>query len=523
MRSKKSAISAQQAGIGAGPEPGPAPTPAATTNVASEAEYRLLVERLNVGVFHSTLDGRFVHVNQHVADLAGYTVDEWMAKPATCLYADPADRERIKAALLRDGEVRDWEVRSLRKDGTEIWLSMNARIQCDEHGAPATLIGIMSDVSARKRVEQQLRHVMKAVESTSEAIGISNADGTHVFQNASMSRLFGYATAEELQAAGGGPAVVKDPAVAGQMFANIQSGRPWNGELEMVTKDGRVFTAYEHADAIKDDAGNIIGLVGIITDITERRRAEDALRLFRESVQHSADAIGMSTPDGRHYYQNEAFDRLFGVIDERATTVYVDPSVGQRVFETIMSGDVWHGEVEMYDKDHAVLTILLRAYPIKDESGRVLGLVGLHTDITARKRAERALAESERRLAESMDQAHLAHWEMDAATRTFTFNDRFYALYATSADREGGYRMAADVYAREFLPPDEQYVVPEAVAKMLAGDLDEMNEEHNIRRRDGELRRVLVRIAVVRDAAGRVIGTRGSNQDVTELRRAEDA
>ena len=138
-----------------------------------------------------------------------------------------------------------------------------------------------------------------------------------------------------------------------------------------------------------------------------------------------------------------------------------------------------------------------------------------------RRQAEAALRESEARLALAMDQARIAHWEMDAATRTFTFNDRFYALYATTAEREGGYQMPEEVYTREFLPPEEQHLVPDGVAQLLSGEREELKQEHRIRRRDGELRHIVVCVTVIRDAAGRVVGTHGSNQDITERKRAE--
>ncbi|MDE2371095.1 MAG: PAS domain-containing protein [Burkholderiales bacterium] len=135
----------------------------------------------------------------------------------------------------------------------------------------------------------------------------------------------------------------------------------------------------------------------------------------------------------------------------------------------------------------------------------------------------RRLSESEARLAMAMDQARLCYWEMDAATQTYTFNDRFYALYATTAEREGGYRMSVPAFARAFLPPDAYPRLRENVDRLLSGAIDELRLENPVRRRDGEWRHFLARINVVRDATGRVVGTRGANQDITELKQAEAA
>jgi PAS domain S-box-containing protein len=167
-------------------------------------------------------------------------------------------------------------------------LNVNLEAQVQERTATLgqTNRHLENEITERKHAEEKLIHIMKAVESASDAIGISDPQGHHFYQNKALSDLFGYTTAEEFEAAGGGPAVVKDPSVAKEMFDNIMHGKSWVGELEMVTKSGHVFTAFERADAIKDNEGNVIGLVGIITDITDRKKAEEGLK-HKESYNYA--------------------------------------------------------------------------------------------------------------------------------------------------------------------------------------------------------------------------------------------
>jgi PAS domain S-box-containing protein len=153
------------------------------------------------------------------------------------------------------------------------------------------------------------------------------------------------------------------------------------------------------------------------------------------------------------------------------------------------------------------------------------GVTCVARDITERKRAEEALRKSQSQLAEAMDLAHLVNWEYDVATGIFTFDDRFYALYGTTAELEGGTRMAADVYAKEFVHPDDQHMVANEVRKAIqAVDPGYVSEvEHRIIRRDGEIRHIVVRFGITKDEHGRTIKTHGANQDITDRKRAEEA
>ncbi|HAL91759.1 MAG TPA: hypothetical protein DCM68_01885 [Verrucomicrobia bacterium] len=138
---------------------------------------------------------------------------------------------------------------------------------------------------------------------------------------------------------------------------------------------------------------SLLGSALLKQQVTRRTRELKArnedLHLFQALVEHSSDAIGIATPEGKSFYQNRAFQRLFGDIDGNAPeTAYVDPAVGRQVFAAIQAGNSWQGEVKMFKKDKTILDILLRAYAIQSPEGRSLGLVGLHTDITSLKRAE---------------------------------------------------------------------------------------------------------------------------------------
>ena len=124
-----------------------------------------------------------------------------------------------------------------------------------------------------------------------------------------------------------------------------------------------------------------------------------------------------------------------------------------------------------------------------------------------------------------MDLASLVNWEFDVASGIFTFDDRFYTLYGSNTEIEGGNQMPADVYAKKFVHPDDQYLVADEVNKAIqATDPGYVSKvEHRIIRRDGEIRYIIVRFGITKDEIGRTIKTHGANQDITERKQSEIA
>jgi len=146
-------------------------------------------------------------------------------------------------------------------------------------------------------------------------------------------------------------------------------------------------------------------------------------------------------------------------------------------------------------------------------------------DVTARIRAEDELRESKERLRVAVELSKVVQWEFDPAAGLFSFNDDFYALYGTTATREGGYLLPADVYLRRFVPTEETQRVAEELDRALAASDPRYTnqQEHAIVTPDGEKRWVVVHYAVACDPQGRVLRVLGANQDVTDFKRAEMA
>jgi two-component sensor histidine kinase/DNA-binding response OmpR family regulator len=141
-----------------------------------------------------------------------------------------------------------------------------------------------------------------------------------------------------------------------------------------------------------------------------------------------------------------------------------------------------------------------------------------------RKQAEEALRTSEAQLSNAMVIAKLSYWEYDVDADMFTFNDHFYDIFRTTAEKVGGYKMSSEQYTRQFVHPDDMSMVGSETRKAIETSDPDFNRqiEHRIIYADGEIGYISVRFFIEKDSQGRTIKTFGANQDITDHKRAEE-
>jgi PAS domain S-box-containing protein len=140
-----------------------------------------------------------------------------------------------------------------------------------------------------------------------------------------------------------------------------------------------------------------------LSDITQRKISEKELLIFKESLDNLTDAVGISTPYGKHYYQNKVFTELFGEIGQNPNVIYCDKNIGNEVINAIIAGNKWEGEVKMYSKDQKILEIYLKAYPNIGTNGKIQSLIGIHTNITDKNHIEEEIIKSALRFQSMID------------------------------------------------------------------------------------------------------------------------
>src|SRR6185369_3545066 len=173
--------------------------------LAAERKYRRIFENVSEGIFQSTPEGLYLMANAAVARSHGFkSPREWIRSRRDIsreIYVDPARREEFKRLLEKHGVVRHFAHETFRKDGSKIWLCVNARAVCDDAGKVLFYEGTARDITQRKQAEQALREseerYRELFENSKDALYVHDMNGCYTSVNRAAERLSGY-TREEL-------------------------------------------------------------------------------------------------------------------------------------------------------------------------------------------------------------------------------------------------------------------------------------------------------------------------------------
>ncbi len=506
----------------------------------NEKKFRNLFESMNQGVVYQDSEGKIISANPAAERILGLSLEQMQGRSSI----DP----RWKA-ISEDGNAFPGEdhpsmvaLRTSKKVLNSIfgvfnpaleaytWIKVDAIPQFLPGETKAhQVFATFEDITERKLAEEKLIFINKAIESTRDAIGISDSTGKHFYQNKALTNLFEYSTAEELQAAGGGLAVVYDPAVAKEMFENIKAGKSWSGELEMITKSGRVFQAYERADAVLDKDGKNIGLIGIITDITERKQAEQALKesnsklsILTDNIPASIAYVNANTL--KYEFVNKGYESAFGMPSAKIIGSYVKEIIGETNFQFAIKyiEEVKSGKSVSYVNEFNFVSgkrwISVNYVPDFDENGNVKSIITFNYDITEIRRAEEALFEINSKLDLAMQSAKMAWWEMDIATGLISFDKRKAEMLGYSPERFTHY---SDFTVLQH--PEDFDKAMEAMQKHIDGQAEKYIVEYRILDSSGNYRWFYDNGSITKfDDKGTPLSVTGFALDITERKRAEE-
>ncbi|MDD5223457.1 MAG: PAS domain S-box protein [bacterium] len=436
----------------------------------SEEKYRTLVENIPASVAVLDLEGNVLFCNRASEEMTGYTVAEEIGMNVldiTPLEYQSQSWEALNK-LMRDGSVPYFESMIRRKDGTLIPIETGSQ-GIYQNGKLIGIQNIFRDISERKRAEAALRESEEMyrtlVETSPDVIVVLDLEGRIRFASSRIYEVFGFESETDFM----GKKVQNlnvDPEEGKRVSASInkatQEGSIRGQEYAVYRKDGRKIIVESRSSLLRDASGQPEALVVVVRDVTERERINKELVIIQKAVESSSDAIGMSDAQGRHFYQNQAFTNLFEYSVEElsdplgAVAVFTKPEIGRQVFETIMRGNSWHSEIEMTAKNGRVIPVIGRADAIKDNQGKIIGLIGIFTDITERKLVETTLRESEDKTRLYFENVNDVIYSIDRDLRVVSISP--------SVERTLGYK-PEEIIGKPF--PELNLVAPESLEEAL--------------------------------------------------------
>lgn len=537
--------------------------------VRSDLErYRSIIENVNIGVYRNTGGplGTFLEANPAIARMFGYdSVEEFKKVHTADLYQNPAERAQFVEQALRDGFVKDKELRLRKKDGTPIWGSCTARVQYDEKGEIRWLDGVIEDITERKRAEEEILRLncelerrvaertvelesanrllqaevterrqaeaalreseeryRRLVSTMTEGVAILDKDMRITYANDAFCRMLGYELSEVI---GRHPRSFHDEEnlkILDEQIARRKRGETEPYEIAFLRKDGEKADALVSPSPMLDDNGNFAGSFAVIRDITRRKRMQEALReseaRFRSIFENSAIGMYRTTPDGRILAANPALLEMLGYasFDEFAARNLEDkgyePGYSRADFKEQIerNGRVIGLESAWTTRDGRTLYVRESATAIRDKAGRTLYYEGTVENITERKLAEDAVRRSQALLQAAIESIPFDVFAIDNSGRYILQN-------STCRDHWG------DVIGRR---PEDLDIAPDTRERWLSNNrrafAGETIREEAAYTVGGEPRHLFNVLTPIR-SGGESLGILGINIDITERKKAEDA
>ncbi|HEY9300934.1 MAG TPA: PAS domain S-box protein, partial [Phormidium sp.] len=388
-------------------------------------QYRLLIESVkDYAIYGLDRSGHIISWNKGAQLIKGYKTAEILGRHFSIFYTEADVAEGKPEANLQAArstgqyEEEGWRK---RKDGSLYWADILIYALRDHQGNLYGFSKVNRDITERKRSEQALQEshslLERVIEGTGDAIFIKDLQGRYQLVNSTTARIFNKPR-EELLGKDDRALLPLEGAIALEQIdrAVMETGISQTLE-ESIQGVAELRTFLTTKDPLRDAEGNIVGLIGISRDITERKQAEAIQqRLFKElsdikfaldraAILVVTDANGIITYVNDQFLKISQFSReeLIGQTHRIVNSGYHPRKFFQNLWSTISRGQVWQGEIKNRAKDGNFYWVDTTIVPFLDNLGKPFQYLAVRFDITARKQAEERLRRAVQRL-ESLHQ-----------------------------------------------------------------------------------------------------------------------
>ena len=495
---------------------------------ANPQSFRDFVQSLNAIVWErDSATSRFIFVSQQAEAILGYPVDQWLSEPNFLAnHLHPDDRERIEQQYrecILEAKSQEIEFRAIAADGHPVWLQDSVSVVKDAEGRLTRIRGLMVDMSAayrqagqRQQAEEQLKRYQVLSEHSRDIVLFVRLDGQIIEANNAAIQAYGYDRSELLS-------VKIDTLRAPQTHALIAE------QIEQADKQGILFeTIHRRKDgsffpvevsAQSTVIGNEKIVLSIIRDITERKRAEEALRESNRRItnilESITDAFVALDHQWRITYVNQETARLNGQKPEdmigkthwQQWPWSVGTVVEREYRRAVTERVAVHLEI-LYEPLNLWLEI--HAYPSQD------GLSIYFRDITERKQIEQSLEVNRDRLDLVLQASQLGLWYCDLPFDKLVWNDKCKEHFGLTPDTE----VTIDLFYAQLHPDDRERTrtaIDQSIEQKSGYDID-----YRTVAPDGQVRWIRAIGRGFYDATGNPMHFDGITVDISDRKRQEE-
>ena len=384
----------------------------------SENIYRSLVETSPDPIIMYDLEGNLITVNRQAATKYGVDSPAQLLSEVKNVSDILDEKSQARAAknlkmIVAEGSSRKSEYTVVRKDGGTLAVEINSSMVRNADDAPVGFISVIRDITDRKRSEEALfnsRQMLRSVLDTiPQRVFWKDRDSVYVGCNKPLALDCGYEDPDELV----GKTDYETASAATAQISRaddrevMETGKPkLNYEEPQVKPDGTVGWLMTSKVPMYDQEGRVIGVLGTYEDITERKRAEEALKeseeRYRTLFEESMDGVYSVQRDGEITDANRSFCELFGytreeMIGKDIRELYFDPAERSKPQEEIeKSGFLKDYEIKFRKRDGTEIDCLLTSSVYFGRDGSIAGYRGIVRDLTIRKDLRKQLLQAQK-------------------------------------------------------------------------------------------------------------------------------
>jgi|GEM_PF-149360 len=499
----------------------------------SEENYRNLFNNAKEGILIAQ-DDRISFANPALVKILGYPIDVIRSKPFTS-FIHPEDSKKVlerHQRRLRGEEVEtDYSFRIISGDGTKKWVQIKSQI-ISWYGIPSSL-SFIEDITAQKKAQKELavseEKYRSILENMQEGYYEVDLDGNTTFANDAMCRIQGFSREEII---GMNNRQYTDPETAKRVYQEFNevynTEKPGKtSEHEIIRKDGSKIWIEASIALRKDRSGNKIGFKGIVRDITERKKAEEELRKKHKELETMIEAspimIYFKDTQNKFIRVNRALLEATGLAREEIegkSNEEVNPKQAahylQEDKEIIATGKPKIGTYEEIKTRKGRKVLLTDKVPYRDKEGNIIGVIGFSVDITAQKKAQDALRESEEKYRKLVENAQEGVYQSTADGKYLTMNPAFARILGYDSVEEL-MQSVEDISRQLYVQPQDRQRLLKLVEKY--GSVADFETEFY--RKNKTRVWLSVSMHAVRDARGEILYYQGMAQDISEKKKMD--